>query len=1191
MTAIDPDKDSPSHNPRKTSKVLRWIIGVGFFCLVLLLLGGLLLSLWFPSDTVRRELEIRLSDSLQGIVTIESLAFNLFTGLAIHQVEFNQPGQPPLTLDRLRLDYSLLGLITGTLAINEVSLNGANISLNLPELSKDPAQEEPPTPTPSEPATLPAIPISIALDTLAITDTNIEVIVSPDFLVNLQQFNFRSVGALNKETAYLAGTLDVQELGLTFQNKQLQLPLGVAFDAHIDFPTQHLDLKYLSIESGSALQMFLSGTIKHFLSEQEIALSLHDTALNLELLRALLKDFIPPEFGAAVVRGTLSPALSLNGSLLDSQFQGAIQAGLQGKNLMAKLPSFGLDLSPTSLDIRTEDIRIHNNQPSGGTLSAKVSTQGLRFQSHTITNLNVVVTGDGQMRGPFSGGLNISGSTIVPLDIAGTAFTLPFDLTLDTKGNHRTREGHLKNFALNLGSYVSIKAKADLTPPTSQSPDMDASLELHIQPNLQALLPLIPEEQLQGVHINPSPGPVTFLVKATGSLQDDFQPTWATATAALKLSSIEMKSDTVAAEGTLNQLTFLLSSQYQKQHGAFRGTMGLATKVSDLHAKEALSLEGMNLILKSSFQGNLSPTFQPLQIRSHDQFQMTLRNIGFQDPSLTATLPSLKIFFNTKEDFIGQDYSVERFRIMSENLLDLRMKGRFTQATQQFNMNLHVPLFHIGNFLPILSGPLMKDMATINPQGRLGLTVQAAGRIPEKKDLEELKLPLGVKSQITLHDLAGAVAGYQIQGGNGTLSFAHSPNALPQTQLTTGIRIQKIAVPETLPISELVDTTVKINIKSPDLNEVQLDPIHVTSRGIDLSVKAGLVGLREFFSSSTPLSTQLAKLFVQLQTKLAVEIEEFQQVLEPFGLSGNGKAQVALSLHKQEQGDLKASLAIGTQELSLVQNETELNNMNGGLQVRKSLKWYTDNAQTTAHNPFLPSDRIAHLKRLSGKGQKITIDHVKLGPLDVEHLSANVAFQQQTFRIQNLAMNLLGGGIGGNMTIAIAHPLRISAGFEIANVDVNHLIKNTNRISGDSQIAATIALDTILREDTGAIDLSRLACQIDITHIGKEALDRLLVFLDPQGSNPTLSNARAQLKLANPSLVHIEVARGLLNLRIEFQGSLIPNFQLDRIPIAKMQQIEKLTAAIPNWESLIPLLDMIAAGTYRFSPEGELVLK
>ena len=311
----------------------------------------------------------------------------------MHQVEFSQPGQPPLTLDRLTLDYSLLGLFTGTLTINEVSLNGANISLNLSELTQGSSQEVPPTPTPSEPPTLPAMPISIALDTLAITDTNIDVIVSQDLLVNLQQFNFRSVGALNKETAYLTGTLDVQELGLTFQNKQLQLPLGVAFDMHIDFPTQHLALKYLSIESGSSLQMTLSGTIKHFLSEQEIALSLHDTALNLELLRTLLKDFIPPEFASAIVRGTLSPALSLNGSLLDSQFRGTIQAGLQGKNLVAKLPSFGLDLSPTSLDVRTEDFRIHNNQPSGGTLSAKVSTQGLRFQSHTITNLNVVVTG------------------------------------------------------------------------------------------------------------------------------------------------------------------------------------------------------------------------------------------------------------------------------------------------------------------------------------------------------------------------------------------------------------------------------------------------------------------------------------------------------------------------------------------------------------------------------------------------------------------------------------------------------------------------------------------------------------------------------------------------------------------------------------------------------------------------------
>ncbi|MDH5574295.1 MAG: hypothetical protein OEY80_02295, partial [Nitrospirota bacterium] len=70
-----------------------------------------------------------------------------------------------------------------------------------------------------------------------------------------------------------------------------------------------------------------------------------------------------------------------------------------------------------------------------------------------------------------------------------------------------------------------------------------------------------------------------------------------------------------------------------------------------------------------------------------------------------------------------------------------------------------------------------------------------------------------------------------------------------------------------------------------------------------------------------------------------------------------------------------------------------------------------------------------------------------------------------------------------------------------------------------------------------------------------------------------------------------EVARGQLSLTIHFQGSLIPTFRLDRIPIAKMKNIEKLTAAIPNWNDLAKVLDLIGAETYSFTPEGGVVLQ
>jgi len=540
---------------------------------------------------------------------------------------------------------------------------------------------------------------------------------------------------------------------------------------------------------------------------------------------------------------------------------------------------------------------------------------------------------------------------------------------------------------------------------------------------------------------------------------------------------------------------------------------------------------------------------------------------------------------------LKNDYLLENLRLTSEQILDMGMKGRFMQANQQFDVDLQIPLLHVGNLLPHLSGPLMKEVDEINPHGWASLSLRAAGKIPQAADLKRMTLPLGVNGKLRLRDLKGAVAGYQVQGGNGTITLAYSPKATPQTQFMTDVTLNRIHLPDTLPISELSDISLHVNIVSPDLNEVQIDPIHVTSKGVDLSLKGAVVGLRELLSSTSPRGTQLAKLFAQLHTRLGLDVETFQEALQPLGVKGTGKALVSLSMLKKEQGSLDASVEIGAETLSLTRDGIELHDMNGGLQFRKSLVWKPDGVMSPLKKTFQPSDRIAQLKSFSRKGQTITVERLQLGPFIVRNFSTNLAFEQQALKMQNLAMNLLGGGIGGNVIIAAEHPLRISAELEVANLDANQLIKTESKIMEDSNVAATIGLTTILQDATGAVDLSRLECNLHITHIGKEALDRLLVFLDPEGSNPTLSNARAQLKFANPSRVMVEVARGQLNLTIHFQGSLIPTFKLERVPIAKMKNIEKLTAAIPNWEDLAKILKLIGAETYSFTPEGEVVVQ
>jgi len=1188
MTPDESPAVSPSQPPTTTArKMMKWFFWLALGLASLLLILGLLLTYWFPSNIVRQQLEVQLSELLQGTVTIQSLSFNALTGLQVGDLEFHKPDQPPLTFERLTLDYSLLGLLKGTFTINEIAIEQANISLNLPELTQGPPSEEPFSPA----EFLSSFPITIDLDTFVILDSHLHVIVTPDLQVTLSNINLQSSGSISSTETNLKGKLTLGQLALDFQGKHAQLPLEISFNTQLDLPAKQLNLEELTLVSDSAWRMTLFGTISDLFSQDQIHLSLTNTQIDLESIMKMAQEFVPPEWASATIQGSLSPTFSIKGALPDSQFLGAIQVGLQGQDLQVDLPSLALALGPTTLDIRAKDLHVQNNQPTEGTLTAKISSQNLAFESYGIENLDFSMASNGLASGLFSGNLGISGTTTIPPDIVGTPVTLPFNLTLDTNGNHQTRHVQVKNLNVDLSQYGTIKLKGALKPHPSPKEGMDASVEVRLSPKLKTLLPLIPKDQLQGLVLQKGNKPDTLVLRAIGSLHPDFRPEWAKVAATLKLSSLQAKLDSMAAEGTMNRLTFMLSSGYQEKNGAFQGTLGLSSNLSNLHAADTVTIGNSRVTLQSFFQGNLSPTYQPTSLRSQDQLQLTLGNLTYQDPTLTATLPSLKLLSKTNEDVFKHDYRLENLRVTSKNILDMNVKGRFAQANQKFDVDLQIPLLHVGNLLPHLSGSLMKEVEEVNPNGRVSLALQAAGKIPQPADLKQLALPLKVNGKLTLRDLEGAAAGYHVQGGNGTMTVAYSPKAIPQTKLTSDVTLNKIRLPDTLPIKELADTSLHVSMVSPDLNEVQIAPIHLTSKGIDLSIKGAVVGLRELLSSTTPRGTQLSKLFAQLQTRLAVDVETFQEALQPLGLKGTGKALVTLSMLKKEQGSLNTTMELRAETLSLTHDGNELHDINGGIQFRKSLAWKPDGLKALPKMSFQPSDMIAQLKSFSRKGKPLTIARLQIGPFTVQNFSTNLAFEQQSLKMQNLAMNLLGGGIGGNVIIAAENPLRISAGLEVVNLDVNQLIKTESKIKGDSNIAATIGLNTILQDATGAVDLSRLECNIHITHIGKEALDRLLVFLDPEGSNPTLSNVRAQLKFANPSQVTVEVARGQLSLTINFQESLISTFKLNRVPIAKIKNIEKLTAAIPNWEDLTKILKLIGADTYALTPEGEIALQ
>lgn len=1193
--ANHPDHSDPSHSwetrpQKRTGRLSRWLFWLGIGFLILLLGAGMLLTYWFPSEMVRQELETRLSDLLKGTVRIEALSFNLLSGLHVRRAGYLREGHPPLKVETLQLDYSLWNLLQGTLRINEVAIEGADLVLNIPELSQGAAPEEP-EPAPTDQPLIPVLPVTVDLTTLKILDSQVTVIVSPDLRIRLADLNFTSSGGISPDLATLRGSMDIQGVDLTLQDKNLQFPLMVNFDTAVYLQGEKIEIAKLTIQSEPTLRLTLAGTINHPLAEKDMEITLRDTQVDLAQLLRLGQPFIPPDLQDLLVQGTLIPQITVQGSAPDGVFSGRIQGTLQGRNLETTLPAYQVQIEPANVNLTFKDVRVQGNNPILGQIDLITSIQGIRYQTYQINQLGLNVAGELLDAGPFSGVITISGDTILPGELTGTPIPLPFEVSLDSKGNHKTRAVTVSALNARLGPYGLVLGAAKLEPRASPSTAIDATLEVRLLPRLDTMLPLIPKAYLQGVTLKKSTSRDSIHVRATGVLNQDYIPEAATIATAVKLSSLKARLQEPKAEGNLENLAILVNGNYQRQEGTIKGTAGLSLNLAQLAAQEQLSITRSSLILKSNFGGEISPTFQPTSFQSEDRLQLIVNGLKLIQPTVTATLPTLKLRTHTKEDLLQQNIALKDLSLTASDMLEIGLKGRWHQPTRTFELDFRLPMLRLDQLLPRLTGPLMEGFQDINPSGLMSMSIQTAGMVPSGETIDPLNLPLRFRGTMSLKSAGGRMAGFGLQNTNGTLSLAYGPKANPQLQFQTDLHLDNILFPDHLPLQQLPNTALQVKVAVPTPNEARVDQLRVTSNGFKFEVEGAVAGLQSFLNSPKPLATKLADLYARLNTQASVDVGIFQQVLTPLGISGNGEAGLRVRVRKKEQGNLDTAVDVNVNQLSVQQQTSTLENATGTITFRKSLSWQPEPAQPVGEKRFQPSDVIAQLKRLSKNDHSFTIKGLTIGPLSLENFSTGLQFDQRALKLQNMSMNLLGGGLGGHLILAAETPVRLSAWFEAAKLDLNQLVDPASRILGDSEVAATIGLTVLLQPETGALDLSQAELQLHLTHIGKEALDRLLVFLDPQGSNPTLAGARAQLKLANPSNATIEIARGLMSLTIHFQGRFIPTFHLDRIPLAKMKNIERLTAAIPNWDALSKILTMVGAESYSLTPEGDFVLQ
>ena len=1194
---MDPhSKENLPDPPKRSSKLrslIKWTTILGILIAILLISVALLLTYFFPADFVRKELESQGSELLQGRVQIASLSFNILSGLELKNVDYSKQEKRIVQFERLNLDYSLLGLLGGKLNINQIAIEHADVSLNLPEMAAASLAEgeTPPTPPSNEPTVIPPIPVSINLASLAIHDSNLDVIVTPTLATALHMLNLNFSGRIEEDEVELNGNVRIANMAIDMNDKHIELPLDMSFSSITDLSDQHVKLKHVTIHSDSHIQLSLSGQLERIFGDPDIDLVLDETRFDMGSILALVDDFVPPDLTNVTLAGILSPTVGIKGSIDEVGFQGTVDGTLTAQDMNVKASQFSSIVEDLDFSMIFSDLNIKDNVPEFGSITLDLSNHHSQYEQYDINDLTVSASTEYFAAGPVKGTIKTTGISSTPALGEVQALSLPFDIQLDAKGNHKTQDVTIHNLGIMIEKIITLKAKGGFHPQITQPQQPNVSLEARITPQIHHILPFVPQKFLESITIQKGSGSDVLTMNLTGFLKKDLTPQWVKASSSIKLTNLSAAIEKVPAQGTLNHMNVLLSTGYNATSGQIGGTVGLAIRASNLQQGDTVSVETTDLKLKSTFLGHTSSSWELTDLRLQDLVKVDLENMSFTDPSLQATLDQLTISAKTKEDIFKQHLVIEHLGVASPNLLDLSMKAAYRMKDEEFTVHADMPFLRVGNLLNRLSGELVQNVAELKPNGTIAMALQSSGHVPKPDEITSFTLPINGNVSLTLRDVDGAFANHQIQGANGTIGVSYTSGDHQQFRVASDLQIHEIQLAPELPISHLSQALTSFNVSVEDLSDIHLHEVRMGLEGADVSVQGNVIGVKDLILGQADLGKTIKNLTANIQTKASVDLSNFQDLLQQFDLIGSGQSQMEVSLSKKTAGPLGIEMAIDTQQINLAQDPIKVTNLNGRLALQKRLKWHDPSSNPLLLESFNPTNVLSRLRSISGKQKSLKADNIDLGLFSLSNFSTHLQFDSKAFKIQNLAMNLLGGGLGGNIVLTTGKAFGTSARIEAAQLDLNQLLTDDLKIAGDSLIDATVGISVFFEKETKALDVRRTEMNLFITHIGQEAVDRLLVFLDPEGSNPTLVSARSQVRLANPSQVTIQMVRGMLDLEIQFSEGLFPPFKLNRFPIGRLRNIQTITQEIPHWDMLATAMELAGAQTYGIDEDGKLVIQ
>ncbi|MGQ4809411.1 hypothetical protein NKDENANG_02828 [Candidatus Entotheonellaceae bacterium PAL068K] len=598
------------------------------------------------------------------------------------------------------------------------------------------------------------------------------------------------------------------------------------------------------------------------------------------------------------------------------------------------------------------------------------------------------------------------------------------------------------------------------------------------------------------------------------------------------------------------------------------------------------------------------------QAQSHTDIGLKVQNVRYVSGTRISPGTPLSLRWRSTQDLERGLIQVRHLAVTMPPLLRLKATGATPDWGDTFSFNLDLEDCRLGPLLARIPPPHRALLPVRQLQGQVGLSLMAEGRVAALTALPSQPFPR-IDLRLNFQDL-GFVYPHQdleTQGLHGTLNLSAN-QASARLQGDIGMpQLGFAALQANKPLA--ADLSFDYRLEPGQVLQVHRHELRLPHQGVSLAVQGQLAGLADFLARQAPVS--LAALLKTVSARLTA-VQRFhppvdaEPVLAGLVVEGAVQNEVVFTMQPGQKVTLAGRLQL--EEVTAAYPPwSQIKGLRGTLQYHKALLLPGSSALTrqpragsspgTAPAAALPRVLREQLRAYSSRRDRLVIDTVTVGALRLSALAADVAVRDRSLNLDHFQANLLGGAIAGFAQLGHlteqGDRIGVSLSGEFAQVNLARLLPEHSDIApGAGDLGGNLRVQLLLRPTARTpVRPGDLSATVHFTRIGKQALDRLLLFLDPLERSPTIVNQRRLLGLATPRVVTLRLRHGLLQVNTELDTPLGRKQQpLSPIPLSALTQagFPQISTIRAQLQPLTRLLQVITARRLRIDADAHMSL-